>query len=141
MAEGVSKEVRIQAASEALTSQLLNLSGVIDPLKMALQLISKKIIDQSFLEKVRLSNSTNTEKACDILIAVSKKLKNDPDSFITFCDILSKEPVTEDVAKTLKGNVIDASLILMLFCVLFQITMKNYSSVKARSKHFVQVKL
>ncbi len=104
MAEGFSKEVRIQAASEALTSQLYTLSGAIEPLNIALQLISKKVIDQSILEKIRLPSSTKTDKACDILFAVSDKVKINPESFGIFCDILIKEPMTEDIAKNLNGT-------------------------------------
>ncbi len=104
MAEGVSKEVRIQAASLAITSQLFSLSEVIDPLRMALQLFSKNIIEESTLEKVRLPTFTKTDKACDILLALRNKVKNDPEAFTSFCDILCKEPITEDIAKTLKGE-------------------------------------
>ena len=68
MAERISKEVKIKAASKALTSQLVDLIGVIDPLMMAANLISKDIIDQAILEKVRLPSSTNNEKAWDVLI-------------------------------------------------------------------------
>ncbi len=104
MAEGISKEVKIKAASEALTSQLFDLTGVIDPLMMALNLISKKIIDRSILERVRLSSSTKSEKACDVLTAVSDAVMINPDYFSTFCDILDSEPVTKDIAKILKGK-------------------------------------
>ncbi len=103
MAEGISKEVKIKAASEALTSQLDNLFGVIDPLSISMKLISKKIFDRSILERVRLSSSTKSEKACDVLTAVSDAVMINPDYFATFCDILDSEPVTKDVAKILKG--------------------------------------
>ncbi len=86
MAEGISKELKIKAASEALTSQLFDLTGVIEPLMMALNLISKKIIDQSILEKVRLQSSTKSEKACDVLTAVSGAVRINPDCFATFCE-------------------------------------------------------
>ena len=104
MAEGISKEVKIKAASEALTSQLFDLTGVIDPLMMALNLISKKIIDRSILERVRLQSSTKSEKACDVLTAVSDAVMVNPDYFATFCDILDNEPVTKDIARILKGK-------------------------------------
>ncbi len=104
MAEGISKEVKIKAASEALTSQLDNLFGVIDPLSISMKLISKKITDRSILEKVRLQSSTKSEKACDVLTAVSDAVMVNPDYFATFCDILDSELVTKDVARILKGR-------------------------------------
>ncbi len=104
MAEGLSEEVKIKAASEALTSQLVNLIGVIDPLMMAANLISKKIIDQSILERVILPSSTKNEKACEVITAVSGAVRINPDSFTTFCDILDSEPVTKDIARILKGR-------------------------------------
>ncbi len=103
MAEGISKEVKIKAASKALTSQLVDLIGVIDPLMMAANLISKDIIDQAILEKVRLPSSTNNEKACDVLTAVSGAIRINPDVFATFCDILDIVPVTKDISNILKG--------------------------------------
>ena len=104
MAEGISKEVKIKAASEALTSQLDNLFGVIDPLSISMKLISKKITDRSILEKVRLQSSTKSEKACDVLTAVSDAVMVNPNYFDTFCDILDSELVTKDVARILKGR-------------------------------------
>ena len=71
---------------------------------MALNLISKKIIDRSILERVRLSSSAKSEKACDVLTAVSDAVMINPDCFATFCDILDNEPVTKDIARILKGK-------------------------------------
>ncbi len=105
MAEGISKEVKIKAASKALTRQLVNLIGIIDPLMMAANLFSKEIIDQSILEKVRLPGSTKSEKAFDVFTAVSGAVKINPDFFAIFYDILDNEPVTKDIAKILKGSV------------------------------------
>ncbi len=111
MAEGTSKAVKIKAASKALTSQLVNLIGVMDPVMMAANLIAKDIIDQSILERVILPSSTKNEKACEVLTAVSGAVKVNPDYFATFCDILDNEPVTKDIAKILKGSVGVKSLI------------------------------
>ncbi len=102
MAEG-SKEVKIKAASKALTRQLVNLIGIMDPFMMAANLFSEEIIDQSILEKVRLPG-TKSEKAFDVFTAVSGAVKINPDYFATFCDILDNEPVTKDIAKILKGK-------------------------------------
>ncbi len=102
--EGFGKEVKIRAASEALTSQLGTLTRVIDPLMMTVDLISVKIIDRSLLEKVRLSTSTRSEKACDVLTAVSDSVETNQDFFTTFCDILDKEPVTKEIAYSVRSN-------------------------------------
>ncbi len=116
--EGFGKAIKIRAASEALTSQLGTLTRVIDPLMMTIDLISVKIIDRSLLEKVRLSASTRSEKACDVLTAVSASVETNPDFFTTFCDILDKEPVTKEIAKTLKGRKINTNLAkLSMFCL------------------------
>ncbi len=104
MAEGISKEVKIKAASKALTSQLFNLTGVIDPLMMALKLISENIIDQSILERIRLPSSTKNEKACDVLTAICSAVRINPDCFANFCNILDNEPVTKDISRILKGS-------------------------------------
>ena len=104
MAEGVSKQVKIKAASEALVSQLVDLIRVVnDPLIMAASLVSKKIIDRSILERMMLTSSTPSEKACEIITAVSDVVMINPDYFTTFCDILDSELVTKDVARILKG--------------------------------------
>ncbi len=104
MAQEKTKELKIKAASKALTSQLFNLTGIIDPLMMALKLISENIIDRSILERVRLPSSTKSEKACDVLTAVSDAVMINPDYFATFCDILDSEPVSNDVARILQGS-------------------------------------
>ncbi len=110
MAEGISKEVKIKAASKALTRQLVNLIGIMDPFMMAASLFSEEIIDQSFVEKVRLPG-IRSEKAFDVFTAVSGAVKINPDFFAIFCDILDNEPVTKDIAKILKGSVGVKSLI------------------------------
>ncbi len=112
MAEGISKEVKIKAASKALTRQLVNLIGIMDPFMMAANLFSEEIIDQSIREKVRLPG-TKSEKAFDVFTAVSGAVRINPDSFTTFCNILDNEPVTKDIAKNLKGRKkFDRSLIM-----------------------------
>ena len=105
MAEGVSKQVKIKAASEALVSQFVDLIRAInDPLIMAASLVSKKIIDRSILERMMLTSSTPSEKACKIINAVSDAVMINPDYFVTFCDILDNEFVAQDIAKILKGK-------------------------------------
>ena len=115
MAERISKQTKIKATSEALTSQLVDLIRLInDPLIMAANLVSKKIIDRSILERVILPSSTQSEKACEVLTAVSDAVMINPDYFATFCDILDSEPVTKDVARILQGTM--QVVTKLLFC-------------------------
>ncbi len=95
---------------EALVSQLVDLIRVInDPVIMAASLVSKKIIDRSILERMMLTSSTPSEKACEIITAVSDAVMVNPDYFAIFCDILDNEFVTKDIAKILKGRPVQAA--------------------------------
>ena len=76
---------------------------------MAASLVSKKIIDRSILERMMLTSSTPSEKACEIITAVSDAVMINPDYFSIFCDILDNEPVTKDIAKILKGRPVQAA--------------------------------
>ncbi len=137
MAEGISKEVKIKAASKALTNQLVNLIGVIDPLMMAANLISKEIIDRSILERVILPISTKNEKACEVITAVSDAVMINPDYFAIFCDILDNEPVTKDIAKILKGRRKHCLRFHKMACFKLAFTLISQKNIK---KSFVQLR-
>ena len=104
MAECLGSTVKIKAASDALRGHFSALVKTIDPLMVAIQLYSEKIIDSSTLDRIRsVTSTTKTEKACDVLSAVSDLLTTNPDVFSSFCAVLESEPVTEERAKLLKG--------------------------------------
>ena len=103
--EMAESKVKIKAASEALRVHFSALVKTIDPLMVAIELYSKKAIDDSTLDRITSVTSTaKYEKACQLLKAVSDAVKTNPDVFGSFCAVLESEPVTEERAKLLKGR-------------------------------------
>lgn len=113
MAESLGSKVKIKAASEALRGHFSALVKTIDPLTVAVELYSKKAIDDSTLDRITSVTSTSKyEKAYQLLKAVSDAVKTSPDVFSSFCAVLESEPVTEEFAKRLRGR---SNLIILTF--------------------------
>ena len=100
MAESLDPEVRKKAASRAFQKHFSTLMKIISPLQVAAEAFSEGIIDKATLDNVR-----KQEMAYDVLSVVSNKMEDNPDVFLTFCDILAKERSTEERAKLLTRKV------------------------------------
>ena len=81
--------------TSALASDILNISGL---------LFAKKIISSETQEKMLLSCITAMEKASFLVGAVRSAAENSPQKFRDFIDVLSREQMTEDVAKMLASS-------------------------------------
>ena len=81
--------------TKALASDILSISGL---------LFAKKIISSETQEKMLLSSSTETEKANILVGAVRSAAESSPQKFQDFIEVLSGQPMTEDVAKLLASS-------------------------------------
>ena len=81
--------------TSALASDLLNISGL---------LFAKKIISSEIHQKMLLSSTTAMEKANCLMGAVRSAAESSPQKFRDFIDVLSREQMTEDVAKELASS-------------------------------------
>lgn len=104
MAEGMSQEVSIRAATKALESHFKVLVNVLDPLLLCNDLCTREIVNSSTLDEI-ITDSTKTkeEKASDTLKAVTNQLETDPDVFRKFCDVLLSDPTTKECVIPLRS--------------------------------------
>ena len=79
----------------ALSADTLNISG---------QLFAKRIISSDTHEKMSLSGITSTEKANFLVGAVRAAAESSTQRFRDFIEVLSEQPLTEDIAKTLRST-------------------------------------
>ena len=104
---GAKVPIRAKVASEVLVSHLSDLTNVIspNPLEFAIEMRAKKIISCGTLSKTRSSTDSDIAKACDLVNAVIKATKTDPDVLDTFCDVLDGQytTCTREVKRSLKG--------------------------------------
>ena len=81
--------------TSALASDLLNISG---------QLLARRIISGETQEKMLLSSITAMEKASFLVGAIRSAAESSPQKFQDFIEVLSREQMTEDVAKMLASS-------------------------------------
>ena len=81
--------------TSALASDIVKISGL---------LLSKQIISSAIQEKMLLSSFTEMEKASFLMGAVRLAAESSPQKFQDFIEVLSREQMTEDVAKMLASS-------------------------------------
>ena len=75
----------------AISTDILNISGL---------LLARRIISGDTLAKMMLSGITPMEKANHLMLAVKAAAESSDTKFREFIEVLSGQPVTEDIAKT-----------------------------------------
>lgn len=103
MAESLDPEVRKKAASRAFQKHFSTLMKIISPLQVAAEAFSEGIIDKATLDNVSKQERNYGHGAYDVLSVVSNMVEDNPDVFLTFCDILANERSTEERSKALRG--------------------------------------
>ena len=81
--------------TSALASDIVKISGL---------LLSKQIISTATQERMLLSSITEMEKASFLVGAVRSAAESSSQKFRDFIEVLSREQMTEDVAKELASN-------------------------------------
>ena len=80
----------------ALSTDILSISGI---------LLAKEIISEETHSKMLLSSSTPKQKATDLVIAITEKIKLVPDQFQELISVFSEQTFTKDIVPSLTSHV------------------------------------
>ena len=102
--EDVRRDEAAQAAYSTLRKNRKALSDAVTIGCIAEDLYSSDLIDDDTMEAAMSKSSSDREKGNKIMRQVQKTVKVKPELFDVFCQVLSKEAVTERLARELKGT-------------------------------------
>ena len=89
----------IETMTDCNDKLVIALSG--DPLGTATVLLAKRFIDENIEARMLLPSLTGRDKAVELVSAVRNTIKNTPERFHEFVDILNQTPSNKDIVKIL----------------------------------------
>ena len=106
MAEStIDRKLKSKAACSALENHSAAVTKVLDPFLISNELCSQGIIDTGVLDKIITSPaSSREEKAAETVTAIVDRVQADFEIFNKFCDVLSSDSSTKEVAGLLKSK-------------------------------------
>ena len=107
--EDVRRDEAAQVAYSILRKKRKYLSNAVTIGCIPEDLYSSDLIDDATMEAALNKALSDREKGNKIMSQVQKTMKVKPELFAEFCQVLSKEEVTKQLAEELKGKLISVS--------------------------------